>query len=191
MAGGADVHDIRLATDGVDWCATILIVSYSSGWQPQPATWFNEEGRLERMKDMIGSGPTAESFVVPQGLSIESSPEALRFRGSAAAVDALENEFDKLARSQPGSEVHIEGWTLRVQEELPEDVEDSTIVLPGFAWEMVGRLFSDVAYDYEPNPFDFSRVGYIIKLDADGQKHRWPQPDIGVIVEGPLFPNNL
>jgi hypothetical protein len=52
---------------------------------------------------------------------------------------------------------------------------------------MVGILLSDVALGHEPNPFDFSNVGYITVTDQEGQEHPWPQPDIGVIVEGPLL----
>jgi hypothetical protein len=142
---------------------------------------------LEVRRSRLGLGPSAESFAVPAGLTVETSPEALRFRGSAEAVALLREEFQKLARSQPGAEVHLEGWTFRVQDELPEGDEDAVIVLPWHAWQMVGILLSDVAYGYEPNPFDFSNVGYITLIAEDGTTSPWPRPDIGVVVDGPLL----
>ena len=143
--------------------------------------------RLERRRARLGDGPTAESFAVPAGLTVEASPHALRFRGPADAVARLRGEFRKLARSQPGAEVRVEGWTLRVQDDIPEGVSNAVIVLPWHAWQMVGILLSDVAYGYEPNPFDFSEVGYISLVAEDGTRMPWPRPDIGVIVDGPLL----
>jgi hypothetical protein len=148
-----------------------------------------EESRLEWRRSRLVAGLTAESFVVPIGLVVETSPEALRFRGPADAVIALQGEFAKLERSLPGAEAHVDDWTLRVSDEKYADLEPEAdvISLPWHAWGMVGSLFSDVAYEYESNPFDFSEVGYIVVLGDEGQKLPWPRPDIGVIVEAPLY----
>ena len=139
-----------------------------------------------RSKRLV-AGPTAESFVVPVGLVVESSPEALRFRGPASAVALLDEEFAKLERSEPGAEAHVEGWILRVQEEFPVDVPEHVIVMSWDCWGMAGTILSDVAYGYEMYPSDFSQVGYVAIIDDKGQRHPWPRPDIGVIVEGPLL----
>jgi hypothetical protein len=41
--------------------------------------------------------------------------------------------------------------------------------MPWHAWGMVGWLFSDVVYGYEPNPFYFSHMRYItLEEDAEG-----------------------
>lgn len=147
-----------------------------------------DETSLERRRSRIPPGRTAEDFAVPLGLEVETSPEALRFRGRAEAVALLREEFRKLARSPSGAEARVKDWTFRVQDEVPDRLEDAVIVLPWHGWQMVGTLLADVAYGYEPNPFDFSKVGYIVIFDDEGQKRPWPRPDIGVIVDGPLLP---
>jgi hypothetical protein len=73
-------------------------------------------------------------------------------------------------------------------DEIPDRIEDAAISLPWHVWQMVGILFADVAYGFEPNPFDFSKVGYIVIFDDERHKRLWPRPDIGVIVDGPLVP---
>jgi hypothetical protein len=142
---------------------------------------------LERRRSGLGIGPDAEFFRVPTGLTVDSSGGAFRFQGPAQAVAGLRDEFARLARSQPDTEVRIEGWVLRVQDEVPTAVESGVIVLPWHAWQMVGILLSDVAYGYYDSPFDFSEVGYICLITEDGTRLPWPQPDIGVIVDGPLL----
>ena len=131
---------------------------------------------LEVRRSRLGLGPTAESFAVPAALAVETSPKALRFRGPPEAVALLREEFQKLARSQPGAEVRVEGWTFRVQDEVLEGAEDAIIILPWHAWQMVGILLSDVVYGYEPNPFDFSNVGDITLIAEDGTPSPWPRP---------------
>jgi len=139
-------------------------------------------GRRRRLQP----GPVADAFVVPPDVSVHPTAEALRFHGTALAIATLAEEFRKLERSEPGSEAHVGTWTLRVDDNLPMEVRDSEIVLPWHAWGIVASLFRDVAYGYEENPLDFSDSGYLSATGQDGSRRPWPQPDIGVVVEGPI-----
>lgn len=152
----------------------------SKGFDPQ---------RLEHYRAVIGPGPSADEFKVPPGLVVETRKAGLRFRGDAAAILRLEDEFSKLARSESGDEVRVEGWVLRVQDEVPADDEPECVVMPWHAWWMAGHLFSDVAYGYYNSPFDFSDVGYICFIAHDGTASPCPSPDIGVILDGPIVRN--
>jgi hypothetical protein len=142
---------------------------------------------LEGRRQSLKHGPTAEDFGLPAGLKVESSPEAIRFRGKAEAIGRLRGEFDKLERSPAGSEVHVAGWIFRVEDTYLPDPADNVIRMPWHAWGIAGSVLSDAAYGYESNPLDFSQVGYIVDIAEDGTRTPWPRPDIGVIVEGPLI----
>jgi hypothetical protein len=137
---------------------------------------------------MLGDGPTAGAFSLPPGLVIETFPDALRFRGPANDVARLREEFAKLARSQPGAEVAVGDWFLRVDDQLPERPEAGVIVFPWHVWQMVGILLADAAYGYEPNPVDYSETGSLGAETPPGTWSELEQADIGVIVEGPLLP---
>jgi hypothetical protein len=104
------------------------------------------------------------------------------------SVTALRAEFQKFERSPSGSTANAAGWTFRVEDEFIPPERDREIILPWHAWGMVGYLFSDVAYGYEPNPLDFSQTGYITAFDEQaGEQLAWPRPDIGVVVQGELL----
>jgi hypothetical protein len=102
----------------------------------------------------------------------------------------LREEFKKLERSPSGDEVGVRGWIFRVEDEVSETADEKVIVLPWHAWGMVGALFSDVASGSEPNPLNFSDIGYISRVAEDGTLLPWPRPDISVNVDGPLLVDN-
>jgi hypothetical protein len=80
--------------------------------------------------------------------------------GTASAVAQLREEFQKLERSPSGSRAEVAGWTLIVDEELHE-LGEQQISIPRHAWGIVGAVFAGATDGSEPNPWGFSRMGYI------------------------------
>lgn len=142
---------------------------------------------LARRKSHLVDGPTAETFVLPSGIQIESSDTRIRFRGSAASIAALEPEFSKLERSSNGAEARVDDWTFEVDDSSPDTGRPRRLVLPWHSWGIVGSLFRDVAYGYLPTPFDFSSAGYVAATDDSGAPSIAGRLDIGVIIEGPVL----
>ncbi len=75
------------------------------------------------------------------------------------------------------------GWTLAVSDYVPVRPDPLVITMPGHAWNIAASVLSGAVYgEYNENPFDFSRVGY---LDPP------PHPDIGIeIVVDPTWTGN-
>jgi len=167
---------------------------FSSGpGQPQPDDCDNRRmsddhdrwlaGRWERLRE----GPGVEAFALPPDIQVVDRPTGLVLRGPPAAIGALRPELEKLARSGEGASVIVGEWTLRVAEVPDPSHGDHEVVMPWHGWAMAGAILSDAAYGYEPNPINFSEVGYLVTIDSTGEKHPAPRPDIGVEVIGGLW----
>jgi hypothetical protein len=158
-----------------------------------PLNSFNDESHqawgnrwLEGRRAHLQPGPQFDTFVLPSGLEVLSSPDALRFKGDAAALLDLGEELRKLERSPSGSAVQVQEWTLTVDDELAFPSGDRVIKMPWHFWGMAAGKFRDVGSGWELNPYDFTEMGYMFPTDdVTGETVRYPRPEIGVIRVGP------
>ena len=143
---------------------------------------------LEGRKARLTSGPTAEDFALPDGVSMIEWSSGVRFRGDAQQLLALADELRKLERSTDGDSVRVLDWTFVVDDEPAALSIDKTISMPWHAWGIAASKFGEVATSFEDSPFDFSECGYIVRIDSEGVTSPAPRPDLGVELVGDPIP---
>ena len=96
------------------------------------------------------------------GVEVVDGPSGARLRGPAESVSATLQRLRILRDADEGTTAQLGSWTLLVSESVPDELPPRTISMPGRAWNIAASVLSDAASgDYEENPFDFARVGYL------------------------------
>ena len=144
---------------------------------------------LERRKARLASGPTAETFALPDGVSMIELASGVRLRGNAEQLLAVADELRKLERTTGGGSVQVRNWKFVVDDE-PRGVPspNRTISMPWHAWGIAASKFGEVATSWQTSPFDFSECGYLVRIDSDGVSSPAPRPDLGVELVGDPIP---
>ncbi|MCF6401732.1 hypothetical protein L3C95_02535 [Chitinophaga filiformis] len=94
--------------------------------------------------------------------------DKVRFRGTKERIEEFAKKFHKLKALGDGQLVKLGNYVLKVSDYITEDNEKANwIELPNHAWLIVGCKFSEVAAEWECNPFDFNMCGYTNAIPFD------------------------